>query len=320
MSQASLSTPAAAITVWHRQSWVSRLILGLVIVACCLVAYTVYTLCNVDGHVLAVLRAAWKEFSSDMRQITIAQRLEEAAYPRAYIRRRAISRLNSESSGTASIIPEPLQSKNEKPAASNSPLLRSQVIDKEVTVFPLSNNLTCLLDPPAIGLPDRSREDNAVESDVNVGNCQSKAVTFLANKDSHINTSGTDTTKAAVERSGELECRAALERIFGVPFPKVRPQFLTNPTTGRRLELDCYAESLKIACEYQGIQHSVFPNPFHSTIEQFRAQQLRDKLKRILATMVGVTLLTVPHTIKRANIESFLRHKLARLDLLQKLR
>ena len=116
---------------------------------------------------------------------------------------------------------------------------------------------------------------------------------------------------AVVESRGEAETRAALVRIFAKPFVKIRPSFLVNPETNRRLELDCYNEELRLAVEYSGIQHYVFPNHFHRTKSDFDAQQRRDQYKLLQCQHHGVRLLIVPYTIARPMIEAFLRQQLS---------
>jgi hypothetical protein len=101
--------------------------------------------------------------------------------------------------------------------------------------------------------------------------------------------------------------REALQIILRKPFLKVRPAFLTNPATNRPLELDAYNEKLKLAAEFQGVQHYEFPNPFHNTRAQFEAQQQRDTLKVRLCAEHGVRLLVVPHTVARDDIHAFLK-------------
>jgi hypothetical protein len=96
---------------------------------------------------------------------------------------------------------------------------------------------------------------------------------------------------------GEQETCQALEKIYGKPFVSVRPNFLKNPQTGRNLELDCYNDELKIAAEYNGIQHYVYPNPFHKTEEEFQKQVTRDEIKYQLCEDNGVYLITVPYTV-----------------------
>ncbi len=117
--------------------------------------------------------------------------------------------------------------------------------------------------------------------------------------------------KGAVAASGELETKAALERLLGAPFEKIRPAWLRNPTgSGRNLEIDLYNSDLRIGVEYNGVQHYAFPNPYHKTLEEFAAQQLRDLHKRQICKGLGLLLIVVPFTVKRKNIEAFLRAEL----------
>jgi hypothetical protein len=109
---------------------------------------------------------------------------------------------------------------------------------------------------------------------------------------------------------GETICCQALEQHYGVPFRTIRPPFLRNPATGHNLELDCYNEGKKIAAEYNGIQHYVYPNRFHKTEEEFRAQVARDVLKHDLCDAAGVYLITVPYNVKERDIPSFINKKL----------
>ena len=61
----------------------------------------------------------------------------------------------------------------------------------------------------------------------------------------------------------ETLCRALLEKMLNVKLPKVRPKWLMNPTTKRCLELDMYAEDIKLAFEVDGAQHDVYTPHFH---------------------------------------------------------
>lgn len=96
---------------------------------------------------------------------------------------------------------------------------------------------------------------------------------------------------------GELLCKKAVEEIYGLPFYCVRPNFLKNPETGRNLELDMYNDDLKIAVEYSGIGHYVYPNPFHKTKEEFINQIRRDQYKVDTCDQNGVYLITVPYNV-----------------------
>jgi hypothetical protein len=96
---------------------------------------------------------------------------------------------------------------------------------------------------------------------------------------------------------GELLCKQVIEDIYGVPFYCVRPNFLKNPETGRNLELDLYNDALKIGLEKNGVQHSVYPNYFHKTKEEFLNQVRRDQFKIDMCDKHGVYLITIPHTV-----------------------
>lgn len=72
-------------------------------------------------------------------------------------------------------------------------------------------------------------------------------------------------------------CRCIMKEIFNKEFVKCRPgKTLMNKRT---LQLDCYNEELKINVEYDGRQHSEYPNCFHKTKEQFELQCENDRIK-----------------------------------------
>jgi len=104
--------------------------------------------------------------------------------------------------------------------------------------------------------------------------------------------------------------RAALERRFRKPFPKVRPAFLLYPPTGRRLELDAFCAELLLAAEFQGCQHRDFPNPFHRFQHQFLAQQQRDAWKAERCAELGIRLVAVPDSVTREGMQEYLTQQL----------
>ncbi len=117
------------------------------------------------------------------------------------------------------------------------------------------------------------------------------------------------------DSKGEIACRAALKRIFNRPFDKCRPDFLRNVVTGNKynLEIDCYDADLKIGVEYQGRQHYEFvPYMHNNNYAVFLNQKYRDELKRMKCKENGVLLIEVPHKVKEADIETFLRKELAK--------
>lgn len=115
---------------------------------------------------------------------------------------------------------------------------------------------------------------------------------------------------------GEKYTCEALERIYGVPFKSVWPQWLVNPETGERMEIDCYNDDLMLGGEYNGEQHYKFPNGFHdpkkdpNALKKFKAQVRRDSYKRQLCDLYGVFLIPVPYYIKHHDIERHIREYL----------
>lgn len=117
------------------------------------------------------------------------------------------------------------------------------------------------------------------------------------------------------QSEGEARARQTLEAYFGLPFSRVRPDFLSNTALGgRNLELDCFNEELKLAVEFNGRQHYEFVPHFHKNIETFHNQKYRDELKRIYCRDNGIYLIEIPYTESR-QLEAFL---IRRLDAFMK--
>jgi hypothetical protein len=127
-----------------------------------------------------------------------------------------------------------------------------------------------------------------------------------------VNKRGVNKRGVSKGSSGERECRRVLQKIFNKPFKNQRPDFLRNPVTGGRfnLELDCYEESLKLAVEYNGQQHYKYIPYFHKNKEAFYNQKYRDELKTRMCRENRVNLIEVPNTVKVGDIERFIRQKL----------
>lgn len=121
-------------------------------------------------------------------------------------------------------------------------------------------------------------------------------------------------TQPKKDSNGEIRTRRFLETYFNKPFPKDRPDFMVNPVTGSRhnLELDCYNPELRLAVEYNGVQHYKFIPFFHKNREAFYNQRYRDELKRLRCKELGITLIEIPHTEER-RLEEFLNQELNRL-------
>ncbi len=105
-------------------------------------------------------------------------------------------------------------------------------------------------------------------------------------------------------------CRHILEEIYNKPFISVRPKWLKYPETGHNLELDCYNDELKIALEYNGEQHYIYPHYFHANKEQFISQVKRDIWKIDTCDTQGVYLITVPYNVPVEKLKSYIEYYL----------
>lgn len=105
---------------------------------------------------------------------------------------------------------------------------------------------------------------------------------------------------------GEKLCCSVMEKIYGVPFISVRPNWLRNPETGENLELDCYNQELQLAVEYNGEQHYNWPNFTNQSYEAFINQVRRDTFKMETCDRNGVYLITVPYKVKYDDIPSYI--------------
>ena len=89
--------------------------------------------------------------------------------------------------------------------------------------------------------------------------------------------------------TGEQLCRATTELLTGCKFNKQKPKWLEG------LELDCYNKELKLAVEYNGIQHYQHTEFFHKTLEEFEKQQERDALKARLCKQNDINLIIISY-------------------------
>lgn len=116
-----------------------------------------------------------------------------------------------------------------------------------------------------------------------------------------------------IQKKNETECRRVFESIFGKPFPSARPQFMKRNSTGACLELDGYNEELKLAFEYNGIQHYKFSPMFHKSIDDLERQKERDTEKEGFCRMQGIKLVIIPYTVKFERLEQYIRGELRRM-------
>ena len=114
------------------------------------------------------------------------------------------------------------------------------------------------------------------------------------------------------ESKGEKECRRVLRKYFSKPFNNCRPDFLRNPVTGGKynLEIDCYDEELRLGVEYSGKQHYEYCSYMHKNKEAFYNQKYRDDMKRRICRDNRVNLIEVSYKVKIEDIERYLYNEL----------
>jgi hypothetical protein len=115
--------------------------------------------------------------------------------------------------------------------------------------------------------------------------------------------------------SREQFVRSIVERMFGVAFPSCRPGWLTNTASGRKLELDCYNESLQLAFEVDGGQHDRVVAHFGQTDASFAEMQARDRLKDTMCKEKGVVLVRVPDSVSSVKLQRHLLDELLKHEV-----
>jgi hypothetical protein len=119
-------------------------------------------------------------------------------------------------------------------------------------------------------------------------------------------------TKPKNMSNGEAFAKIIMEEIYGVPFKKIRPDWLKNPETNKNLELDLFSDNVivngskySIAVEYSGMQHYVYPNKFFKNTTDFKNQLRRDIYKREMCDLNDVFLITIPYYITPENMKQY---------------
>lgn len=108
----------------------------------------------------------------------------------------------------------------------------------------------------------------------------------------------------------ERRCRLIFESLLGVALTRKRPKWLKN-NLGRLMELDGYNDELKLAFEYQGIQHyKEYPLYFHKESGIYAYSLRKDEEKRTLCKNNGIVLVEVPYIIKPFEMKDFIIEEL----------
>lgn len=120
-------------------------------------------------------------------------------------------------------------------------------------------------------------------------------------------------TKPKNMSKGEHHAKMVIEEIYGIPFKKIRPDWLKNPETGANLELDLFSDNIiingtkySVAVEYCGIQHYIYPNKFFKTEQDFKNQLRRDMYKREICDLNDVFLITVPYYVATEDMKKYI--------------
>ncbi len=98
----------------------------------------------------------------------------------------------------------------------------------------------------------------------------------------------------------EFLCKQLLETNLNIEFKKTRFGY-----KDKIYEFDGYNTEHKIAFEYQGYQHYVYPNYWHKTEEAFIKAQQRDKEKEQYCIENNISLIVIPYTVK--NFQSYIK-------------
>ena len=109
----------------------------------------------------------------------------------------------------------------------------------------------------------------------------------------------------------EENCRKILEEYFDKKFPSIWHKEIKNEEGNHSLQLDGYNKELKIAFEYNGEQHYIFPNKYNNINElwKFRRQQDNDKIKVERCKELGIKLIVIPY-FENKNLKEFIIRKL----------
>lgn len=107
-----------------------------------------------------------------------------------------------------------------------------------------------------------------------------------------------------IQGFGEFFTVKVFSLLFNHKFIKSRPNWLINPKTNRKLELDGFCEKLKLAVEYQGAQHEEIVEKFGMTQEDLLYGKYRDQIKRDKCKEFNVLLIEVPQFGKKFRPES----------------
>lgn len=110
--------------------------------------------------------------------------------------------------------------------------------------------------------------------------------------------------------------RSFFEAIFKEKFPNTRPDWLVNPDTGKRFELDGFCENLLIGFENHGEQHYSYKNNyFINSQEELEKRQYFDKLKQDICIKNNVKLFIIKYDVPISELINEIKQQAISLGL-----
>lgn len=108
-------------------------------------------------------------------------------------------------------------------------------------------------------------------------------------------------SKKFSESHAEVFIRNFLETHYKRKFSKTNPNWLINPLTGKRLEIDCFNKSMNLAVEVNGIFHYKIVSATGRKLKSLIKTKKRDKIKRKIIRSKGIILIVLDTKRKTNN-------------------
>jgi len=114
---------------------------------------------------------------------------------------------------------------------------------------------------------------------------------------------------------GETLLKIIIEEAVGYNFVKTKPEWLVNPKTNRKLEIDLYNEELNLAIEYQGQQHY---KDIIGRGECWKSINYRDNIKKQIINEKNIKFIEIPEFIKILKekfIQEYIKYELEKNNI-----
>jgi len=135
-------------------------------------------------------------------------------------------------------------------------------------------------------------------------------VAFLTKEEADDEEELNEIRKDPAQSIGERECTKVFRELFGQHSIVIQTRnipWLVNPLTNRKLELDVWCPTRRIACEYNGEGHYKVVKKFHKFGERSLNYQIwKDNIKIQKCKENDVHLITVPYWIKPQDIRQYI--------------